>query len=249
MNEISNKELSSILQEVNSQEAAELPDDIQEEDAWYYSLENKKAISKDEFMKESKAHALSRKAKLKQQVREIVNEALNNKFIDLAAPLPTSLKKLVIEIETSKYTEQMNKYEAKINQLFKQRISIPKYLKKCIEKCPQAILPMESFVYQASEDFGLGNTFIVSIDVPRIYTPKELVEHINATYPNALMWIDKAITKFYFLKESRDKLEIQMANALMRINTFYDLLKTNVFWYKGLIDKINENATSTEQNN
>lgn len=254
MNEISNKELSSFLQEVNSQEAAELPNDLLEDKAWLPNIlerdKNKatETITASEFAEKTKLAKLAKREERKKQKREIITSALSDSFIDLNAPLSIDYKRSIIEIETARYTKQMYTCEAYINQTFRRFISIPRCLRKSLEICPQAILPMESFEYQASEDFGLGYTFTVSIDVPRIRSPKELVDYMSSEQPRSLMLIDKTIARFYYLKETRDKLEIQMANTLLKTNTFYDLLQVNAFWYKNLIDKLKEDATLIEKN-
>ena len=64
--------------------------------------------------------------------------------------------------------------------------------------------------------------------------------------PQKLIAIDKMIVKFNRLKDAQSKFEIYAANKLLSMRTIYDLLSVNPFWYNDLINKLKEDAATTE---
>lgn len=254
MNEISNKELSSYLQEINAEEAAELPQDLVGNKVWnpWTTLENgvpKQGIrTNQEFFERKKQSYNEKKAERQKKSREIRQKALSDRFIDLNAPLSVNNKKLLIQLEAAKYTEKMEEHEQRINHLF-QVYAIqysPKVVKACWDYYPKVIVPMEPFTYQASEDFGQGLQFRVNIVAPGFYSHSELLEKMNERTPATLISIDKLIVKFYKFKDAQSKLEVTMANKLLNMKSFYDLLQVNPFWYETLINKLKSNVSPTE---
>lgn len=257
MNEISNKELSNYLQEINAEEAAELPQDLIGNKAWtpWTTIEDgvpKQGVKpKTELLdtlKKGKQTQAERKAERKRRSREIRQNALSDKFIDLNAPLSINNKKLLIQLETAKYTEKMKFYEQRVNRLFQAYALLysPKVVKACWDYYPKVIVPMEPFTYQASEDFGQGYQFRVNIEAPGFYSHSELLEKMNERNPAILISIDKIIAKFYRFKDAQSKLEVTMADKLLSMKSFYDLLHINPFWYETLINKLKENVSPTE---
>lgn len=253
MNEISNKELSSYLQEINAEEAAELPQDLTGNKAWSPWTTLKDGIPEQgiktkldfiEGAKRTNQINAEKKAERQKKRREIFQSALSDRFIDLNVPLSVENKKLLIQLETAKYTEKMKFYEQRINFLF-QTLALhylPKVVKACWDYYPKVIVPMEPFTYQASEDFGNGFQFRVSIEAPSYYTHNEFLEKVNTKNPNTLISIDKIIVKFYRCKDARSKNEVIMADKLLSMKSFYDLLQQKPFWYETLINKLKENS-------
>ena len=123
---------------------------------------------------------------------------------------------------------------------------LPKVVIACWNYYPSVIIPMEPFTYQASEDFGKGFTFRVNIEVPGLFSADELIKTMTARVPQRLIGIDKMIVKFNRLKDAQSKFEIYAANKLLGMRTIYDLLSVNPFWYNDLINKLKEDAATTE---
>lgn len=258
MKELSNDELSSYLQEINAEEAAELPQDLTGNKAWTpWTSINSEGVpergikTRDELIIQAKKSRMThsgRRAERRKQAREIRQNALSERIIDLNSPLTVEHKKFIIQHEAKKYTEAMLKYEQFINAQFKYYTmhSLPRIVVNCWNYYPSIIVPMEPFTYQASEDFGKGFTFRVNIEVPGLMSADELIKTMTAIAPQRLISIDKMIVKFYMLKDAQSKFEIYAANKLLKLRTIYDLLTTNPFWYKDLIDKLKEDAATNE---
>lgn len=258
MKELSNDELSSYLQEINAEEAAELPQDLTGNKAWApWTTLNSEGVpergvkTRDELVNQAKKARMSRseqRAERKKQAREIRQNALSERFIDLNSPLTVEYKKLIIQQEAKKYTEAMLKCEQIINAQFKKYVMccLPKVVIACWNYYPSVIIPMEPFTYQASEDFGKGFTFRVNIEVPGLFSADELIKTMTARVPQRLIGIDKMIVKFNRLKDAQSKFEIYAANKLLSMRTIYDLLSVNPFWYNDLINKLKEDAAITE---
>ena len=258
MKELSNDELSSYLQEINAEEAAELPQDLTGNKAWApWTTLNSEGVpergikTRDELVNQAKKARMSRseqRAERKKQAREIRQNALSERFIDLNSPLTIEHKKLIIQLEAAKYTEAMLKYEQLINKQFQNYIiyNTPKVIKACWDYYPKVIIPMEPFTYQASEDFGKGLTFRVNVEAPGFHSASEIIEKMTIKNPQKLIAIDKMIVKFNRLKDAQSKFEIHAANKLLSMRTIYDLLSVNPFWYNDLINKLKEDAATTE---
>lgn len=258
MKELSKNELSSYLQEINAEEAAELPQDLTGDNAWApWTTLNSGGIpergvkTRDELLSQAKKARMSRseqRAERKKKAREIRQNALSERFIDLNSPLTVEYKRLIIQQEAKKYTEAMLKCEQFINAQFKKYVMyrLPKVIIACWNYYPSVIIPMEPFTYQASEDFGKGLTFRVNIEVPGLYSADELIKTMTARVPQRLICIDKMIVKFNRLKDAQSKFEIHAANKLLGMRTIYDLLSVNPFWYNDLINKLKEDAATIE---
>ena len=128
---------------------------------------------------------------------------------------------------------QTGQYEDFIKKSFLNFIMshVPKYVSLCWKNYPEVMIPMEPFIYQASEDFGEGQTFNVDIDVPSYYSSSEIVDLMQSVSPNLLISIDRAIKKFFYYKDTRLKIENRLANYLVNVNTFYQMLKMELFHY------------------
>ena len=111
---------------------------------------------------------------------------------------------------------------------------------------PSFIITMDSFPCQASEDFGKVFTFRVNIEVPGLFSADEVIKAMIARVTQRLIGIDKMIVKVNRLKDAQSKFEIYAANKLLGMRTIYDLLSVNPFWYNDLINKLKEDAATTE---
>lgn len=243
------QELSSFLAEINSQEAAELPDDLLSDKAWINEIEKDengichKAIklTEDVYGEKRKKGIHNRVGEAntkKQRKKEIIQEAINDSFIDLNALITIEQKRLLLEHEASKYTNKMKSFESQINKTFFNFIyyRLPKAVRYCWEEYPQIMIPLEPFNYQASEDFGKGYAFKISINVPSYFSSEQILSMMQLHKPESLMYADRAIANFYKYKDSRTSAENRLANKLINIKTFYQLLKKEPLLYEVLIN-------------
>lgn len=247
MNELTNTEIGKYLNELNNQEASELPDDMVNDKAWTPWRDKNSgeitAKSKDELNNDAKKGRNSRteiKNERNKHIRELKQKAINEGPIDLNTPLTLEHKKQVIQIGSNKYTELMKKLEIEINTVFHNQIiwKIPPLLRKCWASYPNMIIPMEPFTYQASNDFGKSLTFRIDADAPGFYSTEDLLNIISINNPQLLINVDRKIVRFYKYKEAQLKYETILANKLISMKTFFDLLNKEPILYEELINSI-----------
>lgn len=182
------------------------------------------------------------KKRLKQQ---IINEALNSNFIDLNAPLSVDLKKRLISLLTKDYTSRMETHERFINSTIEKalKVLIPHDLLNAFNNYPDTIAPFPGFTYQASKEYGQGLTFKVFPKIPLYFQPNDCNEILKKTLFNyKIATLDKTVALFYKYKEARSKQEIKIADSLVRVHTFFQLVKREPFWYDLLIQDIKEHG-------
>lgn len=226
MNEISNKELSNFLKEIDSQEVTD-----------NFTIGG---ITLDEARKRSIESRKSRSAERKQREKEIVQEAINSTFIDLNAPLSIAHKKLLITLLTNDYTQNMMKHEAYINKRITEmlKLIIPSSLLNSYKQFKESVIPADGFVYTASKEYGSGLQFKVTLDLPFYFHPSDIQSILIENWPERLMSVDKAVAFFHKHKETRTKREVSIAQQLTRISTFFQLVKKNPFWYDTLVQEL-----------
>ena len=199
-----------------------------------------RASAKVDSQKAKSAKELKAKERKKRKL-EIVNEAINSTFVDLNAPLTISHKKLLITLLTKHYTEKMEHHSSYINSAFDAafRKAIPHDLLNTYNKFKDTMLPFPGFTYIASKEYGQGLPFKVNLDLPLYFRPDDCNGIIRELLPaNRLASLDKAVAFFHKYKSVRSKQEIKIAEALMKISSFYQLVKKDAFWYDTLITEL-----------
>lgn len=230
MNKISDKELNSFLQEIDSQEAIKDP--------------MIGGITLDEAHKRSIESRKERAAERKQREKEIIQEAINSTFIDLYAPLDVQNKKLLISLLTKTYTDNMIKNETYINRRISEmlKLIIPRDLQNAYSLYKESIIPAVGFMYNASKEFGGGLQFKVTLDLPFYFHPADIQRILVEQWPERLISVDKSIVSFYKNKDIRTKREVALAQQLTKISTFFQLVKKNPFWYDTLVQELKKQA-------
>ncbi len=233
MSEISNKDLSSILQDINSQDTDDKPNDLMIG-----------GISLDEAHKRSITSRREKAAERKQREKEIIQEAINSTFIDLNAPLNVAHKKMLIRLLTDDYTKQMIKNESYINNRITTllKLVIPHDLYNAYVKYKESVIPAVGFTYNASKEYGNGRMFKVTLDLPFYFHPNDIQRILMENWPERLISVDKAIVIFYRNKETRTTREVAIAKQLARVSTFFQLAKKNPFWYDKLVQELKAQA-------
>lgn len=230
MSEISDNDLSSILQELNSQDTTE---DLMIG-----------GITLDEARKRSAESRKNKSFERKQREKEIIQEAIDSAFIDLNAPLSITHKKLLIKLMTDTYTQNMIKHEAYINKRITEmlKLIIPSNLLNAYNAYKESVIPAIGFTYVASKEYGQGLQFKVTLDLPYYFHPNDIQKILQEHWPERLISIDKAIAFFYKHKDTRTKREVSMAQQLTRISTFFQLVKKNPLWYDTLVQELKRQA-------
>ena len=241
-------ELSSILAEINQQEATELPEEYAN-GSWEYVQENGILVpSTKKVADEARKRALETKQKnaidRKRKKQEIINEAINSTFIDLNSPLTVYHKKMLISILTKQYTDCMKKHEFYINNSIEKllKMLIPNDLLDSWNKYKDVMIPSPGFMYTASKEYGNGLTFKVTLNLPMYFQQNAYMNILKEHFSYRLPSIDKAVAFFYKHKDIKTKQEIKYAQSLTKINTFFQLVKYNAFWYEKLVNNLKTNG-------
>lgn len=179
----------------------------------------------------------------KRRKQEILIDAINSEFIDLNAQLTVAHKRMLIELLTETYTNNMKTHETYINNSIFRLLkpAIPNDLYNAWLKYKDSFIPMGGFTYTASKEYGQGLSFKVNIDLPLYFRPDDCHRILVENWPNRLITIDRAVAFFHKHKNTRTKREVKIAHQLTKISTFYQLVQANPFWYDKLIQKLKEN--------
>lgn len=175
--------------------------------------------------------------------RAIVQEAFNQKFIDLREPISDVHARELIKLLTRSNTNKIQAHYNYINNRFSSllRPLIPRYLITCWYKYPQSIRPAPGFLYRIDKRYGDNITFWVVPKVPYfIEQGKELEILVENNGTGFLGLIDERILRFYQEIESRSEREEFIVSTIINNNivTYYDLLKVKPAWYKILYDYV-----------
>lgn len=183
-------------------------------------------------------------ADIAERKKEIIQEAINSKFIDLNAPLEVKHKKLLIKLMTDSYSRIMEQTEKSINAKVQQMLKpkIPHELMKAYAMFKESVIPAGFFTYKASNEYGQGHEFKVTLDLPFYFHPNDIQRVLEMFYPEQLPYMDKAIVRFYNFKEARTQREVKLADQLTRINTFYQLANKKPLWYDTLVQELKRQA-------
>lgn len=246
MKELSNAELSSFISELNREEATELPKEYAD-GSWEYVHKNGALVPSTREAAEAareKAIAIKQEnaADRKRRKQEIVNDAINSTFIDLNSTLTVEHKKLLISILTEQYTTCMKKHESYINSTVEKllRMFMPRDILNAWAKYKDTMIPSPGFTYEASKEYGQGLTFKVTLDLPMYFKQDTCMGILKEHFSYQLPVIDKAVAFFYKHKDMRTKQEVKFAQKLAKIGTFFQLVKSNPFWYEKLVNKLKE---------
>lgn len=219
------------------------------DNAWYnftlYGTNGVYLNSPENKRKFNMASIKSNKQRLK-NLREdrlrIQREAFSQENINLSDPIGNDKIKLLISLLVNEHTRMINKYSAFINKRLATLLNpfIPRRLRMCKNLYPNSIRICPGFLYKASKEYGAELTFWATPDIPYYFTQNTEQEMLIKHKPQFLISVDQAI-KFYHehLKKRANK-EIKYASLICQkgINSYFDLLKLNPFWYETLYNEI-----------
>lgn len=215
------------------------------DDAWR-SLNNavipRTKEAKKKAAEASSAYMKQKRLDAKLEKIRIQREAFDQTKLDLSKPLEKGAFKLLITLLVKEHTEMIERHTAFINKRFTLllRPFIPLTLKNCKAKYPNAVRVSPGFLYRASTEYGEGLTFWASPDIPYYFkqnTEQEILMTHKARY---LYSIDKAIAARQRHVKRRAEKEVTYASLLTqkKINTYFDLLKLNPFWFEALYKEV-----------
>lgn len=192
----------------------------------------------------------NRAAETRLRKLEIQREAINSTFISIYSELTNDHKKLLIELLTAEYKAIMDRSEKFINKRIQKLLGsyIPYTLKRCKALYPESMVKNPGFMYIASKEYGEGKMIWVTPDLPYYFTQGTELQILRENEAKYLFAVDKAVLQFNENKDTLSKRELQYAMKLKNLNTFYELVNKNPFWYDTLIQELKRRVDMAENN-
>lgn len=220
------------------------------EDAWRKF--GKYLFTKPDFASAQRKSLETRKAKqakLKEDRIRIQREAFNQEYIRLSDPIGTDNLKLLITLLTHEHTAMVDKYADYINRRLFTLLNplIPRRLRLCKMFYPESMKECPGFLYRASEEYGEGQTFWATPDIPYFFKQNtEQAELQKSGNSHFLVRVDKAVASYNMHNKIRAEKELKYASMLVQkgVNTYFDLLRLNPFWFEILFNDLKDKIES-----
>lgn len=199
------------------------------------SLDPKSQEYKDRMRELSKKAITQRLTGLKSERIKIQQEALNQDNIDLSEPIGEPNIKLLIELLVKEHTRLIDQYSYYINKRLTALLSplIPKRLKLLKREYPNAMKVSPGFLYKASKEYGGGKTFWASPNIPYYFKQNTEQDILKRYKPELLVRIDIMVKSYneHYCKRAEKELKYASRIYKNKVQTYFDLLKLNPFWY------------------
>lgn len=174
---------------------------------------------------------------------QLQRKAFSQQVIHLSDTISQSELTHLIELLTENYIATMERCKKHIDKRITRLLNpfIPGLIKSCKAKFPEALKPYPGFLYQASKEYGQGYSLWVNPNIPYYFEQGTEQDIIRREKPDALFSLDKMVSTYWRNKLTLQEKELKYASILIskKINTYYDLLKLNPFWFDKLYeDKI-----------
>lgn len=220
------------------------------EDAWRKF--GKYLFTKPDFASAQRKSLETRKAKqakLKEDRIRIQREAFNQEYIRLSDPIGADNLKLLITLLTHEHTAMVDKYADYINRRLFTLLNplIPRRLRLCKMFYPESMKECPGFLYRASEEYGEGQTFWATPDIPYFFKQNtEQAELQKSGNSHFLIRVDKAVASYNMHNKIRAEKELKYASMLVQkgVNTYFDLLRLNPFWFEILFNDLKDKIES-----
>lgn len=220
------------------------------EDAWRKF--GKYLFTKPDFASAQRKSLETRKAKqakLKEDRIRIQREAFNQEYIRLSDPIGADNLKLLITLLTREHTAMVDKYADYINRRLFTLLNplIPRRLRLCKMFYPESMKECPGFLYRASEEYGEGQTFWATPDIPYFFKQNtEQAELQKSGNSHFLVRVDKAVASYNMHNKIRAEKELKYASTLVQkgVNTYFDLLRLNPFWFEILFNDLKDKIES-----
>lgn len=220
------------------------------EDAWRKF--GKYLFTKPDFASAQRKSLETRKAKqakLKEDRIRIQREAFNQEYIRLSDLIGADNLKLLITLLTREHTAMVDKYADYINRRLFTLLNplIPRRLRLCKMFYPESMKECPGFLYRASEEYGEGQTFWATPDIPYFFKQNtEQAELQKSGNSHFLVRVDKAVASYNMHNKIRAEKELKYASTLVQkgVNTYFDLLRLNPFWFEILFNDLKDKIES-----
>lgn len=187
-----------------------------------------------------KQAAFDRHAKRRALDRQIKEEALNQTYLNLNAPIEVENKQLLISLLVKGYTDKMVQYETAVNKTmedcFKQ--IIPNTVMKTWTEYPDTCIPFPGFMYKCGKEYGQNKEFFIKMNLPMYFRPDVCQGIFHEMWPEKVPLLEKRIALFHYHRDLKTKTEVKYAKSLVSIISYYQLLERKTHWYGILIDEL-----------
>lgn len=199
-----------------------------------------KQLQHSELSAIQKQAAFDRHAKRRARDRAITEEALNQTYLNLNAPIEVENKQLLITLLVKGYTDKMVQYETAVNKTmedcFKQ--IIPNQVMKTWNEYPDTCIPFPGFMYKCGKEHGQNKEFFVKMNLPMYFRPDVCQGIFQETWPEKVPLLEKRIALFHYHRDIKTKTEVKYAKSLVAITTYFQLLERKTHWYDVLITEL-----------
>lgn len=186
-----------------------------------------------------------RSLSLKEKRINIQREAFRQEYIRISDSIGNEKIKLLITLLTKEHTRMIDKYTAFINARLTTLLNplIPRRLRLCKTLYPNSVVSCPGFFYKASKEFGDGLTFWAMPNIAYFFAQnteqKALMENNKALF---LVKVDQAIKLRHQHCVKRADKELKYASQIYQkgVNTYFDLLRLNPFWFEILYNDIKD---------
>lgn len=207
--------------------------------AYLNEISGKEQQQKEEPQKEKQV-LLDKHAKRRALDRKIKEEAINQTYLNLNAPIEIENKQLLISLLVKGYNDKMTQYESTINKTmedcFKQ--IIPNQIIKTWNEYPDTCVPFPGFTYKCGKEYGQSKEFFVKMNLPMYFRPDVCQGIFHETWPDKVPLLEKRIALFHYHRDLKTKTEVKYAKSLVAITTYFQLLERKTYWYGLLIDEL-----------
>lgn len=182
--------------------------------------------------------------KLKEDRIRIQREAFSQDRLKLSEQIDKSHIKLLISLLVKEHTQMVDKYSGYINKRLTTLLSplIPRQLRICKMAYPNSIKLSPGFLYKASEEYGNGLTFWATPSIPYYFEQGTEQKMLAKSKSEFLCAIDRAVSSYHEHYKKRQDKELKYASLIIQKNvqTYFDLLKLNPFWFETLYNKLKD---------
>lgn len=219
----------SAFGDLSEQEYLELLAEIEIEDE---DIQEAEAETKTRIAQTENNNALDR--------IQIQRKAFSQQVIRLSDEISQNELKHLIELLTESYIATMERCKKHIDKRITRLLNpfIPGIIKSCKAKFPEVLKPYPGFLYQAGKEYGQGYSLWVNPNIPYYFEQGTEQDIIRKEKPDALFSLDKMVSTYWRNKLALQEKELKYASLLIskKVNTYYDLLKLNPFWFDKLYE-------------
>lgn len=199
-----------------------------------------KQLQQQETHEIYKKAAHDRHAKFRARDRAIKEEALNQTYINLNAPIEVENKQLLISLLVKGYVDKMKQYKDAVYKTVEDcfRQVIPNQVLKTWETYKDMCIPFPGFMYKCGKEYGQNKELFIEMDLPMYFRPDVCQGIFKENWPEKVSLLEKRIALYHYHRDVKIKTEVKYAKSLVTIQTYFQLLERKTHWYGILIEEL-----------